>query len=177
MSNSFWRIAQVVVGIVVFSASSAAQMAPVTSPVREGLGRAEDQAPEVVRIESEAELSDFLRSLYRPQYFELVNGSYVRTYETPATFAQRLAAGFSVDYSTETLYFVLGGQRPTGGHRMALNHVDDSKSELVFHATLQKPGQGCIASSSLTYPAIAVKLPKNAKAARLELSEVDRECE
>jgi hypothetical protein len=83
-----------------------------------------------------------------------------------AEFWSELAVGErpEVDFSRDLVVAVAAGQRPTGGHEIAIEKVAQSDGGLTIHVVETAPGPNCVTTTSLTQPVDVVVVPRvNAK--------------
>jgi hypothetical protein len=81
-----------------------------------------------------------------------------------------------VDFGREMVLVAAMGQRPSGGHAVTIERVDDAGGELVARVVHQKPGPRCGTTSALTHPADAVLIPRSSKPVRWMVRETERDC-
>jgi PrcB C-terminal len=65
-----------------------------------------------------------------------------------------------VDFSRDLVVVVAAGQRPTGGHEIAVDRVSQDNSELTISVVETTPGPNCMTTTSLTQPVDVVVVPK-----------------
>ena len=58
----------------------------------------------------------------------------------------------AVDFSQDLVIAVAAGQRPTGGHEIAVTQVTQSNGELRVEVLETSPGPNCMTTSALTQP-------------------------
>jgi hypothetical protein len=58
----------------------------------------------------------------------------------------------AVDFSQDLVIAVAAGQRPTGGHEIAVTQVNQSNGELRVELVETTPGPNCMTTSALTQP-------------------------
>jgi hypothetical protein len=69
-----------------------------------------------------------------------------------------------VDFSRDLVVAVAAGQRPTGGHEIAVEQVAQNNGALTISVVETTPGPNCMTTSALTQPADVVVIPNvNAK--------------
>lgn len=78
-----------------------------------------------------------------------------------AAFWSELGVGDrpSVDFSRDLVIAVAAGQRPSGGHEIAVSRVAESNGELQVEVVETTPGPNCMTTSSLTQPVDVVVVP------------------
>jgi hypothetical protein len=78
-----------------------------------------------------------------------------------AAFWSELGVGDrpSVDFSRDLVIAVAAGQRPSGGHEIAVTRVTENKGELQVEVVEISPGPNCMTTSSLTQPVDVVVVP------------------
>lgn len=78
-----------------------------------------------------------------------------------ATFWSELGVGDrpSVDFSRDIVIAVAAGQRPSGGHEIAVSRVTVSNGELQVEVLETTPGPNCMTTSALTQPVDVVVVP------------------
>jgi hypothetical protein len=78
-----------------------------------------------------------------------------------AAFWSELGVGDrpSVDFSRDLVIAVAAGQRPSGGHEIAVSQVTEDKGELQVEVVETSPGPNCMTTSSLTQPVDVVVVP------------------
>lgn len=64
-----------------------------------------------------------------------------------------------VDFTRDVVVAVAAGQRPTGGHEIAIDRVTESNGELTVEVVERTPGPNCMTTASLTQPADIVTIP------------------
>jgi hypothetical protein len=65
-----------------------------------------------------------------------------------------------VDFSRDLVVAVAAGQRPTGGHEIAVDRVSQHNGELTIAVVETTPGPNCMTTSSLTQPVDVVVVPR-----------------
>lgn len=65
----------------------------------------------------------------------------------------------AVDFSRDVVVAVAAGQRPTGGHEIAVERVINSGGELTVEVVETTPGPNCMTTASLTQPVDVVVVP------------------
>jgi hypothetical protein len=73
----------------------------------------------------------------------------------------------NVDWSSEQVVVVHGGQQPTGGYSVRILEVDESGNQVEVRAKLQSPGPNARVTQALTQPYAVISLPKTQKKLRL----------
>jgi hypothetical protein len=69
-----------------------------------------------------------------------------------------------VDFSRDLVVAVAAGQRPSGGHEIAVEQVSQSNGSLTIGVVETTPGPNCMTTASLTQPVDVVVVPSvNAK--------------
>jgi hypothetical protein len=58
----------------------------------------------------------------------------------------------AVDFSRDLVIVVAAGQRPTGGHEIAVSKVSQANGELRVEVVETTPGPNCMSTSALTQP-------------------------
>ncbi|HEX2250319.1 MAG TPA: protease complex subunit PrcB family protein [Gemmatimonadales bacterium] len=64
-----------------------------------------------------------------------------------------------VDFSRDLVIAVAAGQRPSGGHEIAVKQITHTNGELIIEVVETRPGPNCIATTSLTQPVDVVVIP------------------
>lgn len=64
-----------------------------------------------------------------------------------------------VDFSRDLVVAVAAGQRPTGGHEIAVAQVAQNSGALTISVVETTPGPNCMTTSSLTQPVDVVVIP------------------
>jgi hypothetical protein len=79
-----------------------------------------------------------------------------------AEFWSELGAGDrpEVDFSRDLVVAVAAGQRPSGGHEIAVEEIAQSNGELTIGVVETAPGPNCMTTSALTQPVDVVAIPK-----------------
>jgi hypothetical protein len=72
--------------------------------------------------------------------------------------AQEIAAP-EIDFSKEYIVAVFAGQKPSGGHAIAVTKVEDVGDERVITVTLTAPGANCVVTDMLTSPYQLIRVP------------------
>jgi hypothetical protein len=65
----------------------------------------------------------------------------------------------AVDFSRDVVVAVAAGQRPTGGHEIAVERVINNGGELAVEVVETTPGPNCMTTASLTQPVDVVVVP------------------
>jgi hypothetical protein len=65
----------------------------------------------------------------------------------------------AVDFSRDVVVAVSAGQRPTGGHEIAIERVINNGGELTVEVVETTPGPNCMTTASLTQPVDVVVVP------------------
>jgi hypothetical protein len=78
----------------------------------------------------------------------------IRDVNAWAEFWSELGVGDrpEVDFSRDLVIAVAAGQRPTGGHEIAVQEVSQSNGALTISVVETTPGPNCMTTSSLTQP-------------------------
>jgi len=58
----------------------------------------------------------------------------------------------AVDFSRDLVIAVAAGQRPTGGHEVAISQISQADGELRIEVVETEPGPNCMTTSALTQP-------------------------
>jgi hypothetical protein len=66
----------------------------------------------------------------------------------------------AIDFSKDVVIAVAAGQRPTGGHEIAVKQVTLSEEEVAIKVTEVRPGPDCVTTTSLTQPVDVVVVPR-----------------
>jgi len=69
----------------------------------------------------------------------------------------------AIDFSSEMLLVVSLGMRPNGGYRLTVPAVSDPGDGLVAAVYEVRPGQGCFSTQALIFPAVGVRLARDAR--------------
>jgi hypothetical protein len=64
-----------------------------------------------------------------------------------------------VDFTRDLVVVVAAGQRPTGGHEIAVDQVTQSGPALTISVVETKPGPNCMTTAALTQPVDVVVIP------------------
>jgi PrcB C-terminal len=64
-----------------------------------------------------------------------------------------------VDFTSNVVIAVASGQRPSGGHEIAIQRVRSSQGELIVEVVETTPGPNCMTASVLTQPVDVVVVP------------------
>ena len=85
----------------------------------------------------------------------------IRDANTWAEFWSELGVGGrpAVDFSRDVVVVVAAGQRPSGGHEIAVDRVSQTDGELAVEVVETTPGPNCMTTSSLTQPVDVVVVP------------------
>lgn len=83
------------------------------------------------------------------------DGDVVEFEPVEETFEQREEAGAEFDGSVLTVY---AGAKPTGGHGMEIDKIEETEDKLVVYVKEYEPGDGCIVTQAFTYPQATVRL-------------------
>jgi hypothetical protein len=65
----------------------------------------------------------------------------------------------AVDFSRDVVVVAAAGQRPTGGHEIAIDRVSQADGELNVEVVERSPGPNCMTTASLTQPVDVVVVP------------------
>jgi hypothetical protein len=86
----------------------------------------------------------------------------IRDANTWAEFWAELGLGDrpSVDFSKDMVIAVAAGQRPTGGHEIAVKQITQTNGQLTIEVVEIRPGPNCISTTSLTQPVDVVVTPR-----------------
>jgi hypothetical protein len=86
----------------------------------------------------------------------------IRDATTWAEFWSELGLGDQpgVDFSKDIVIAVAAGQRPSGGHEIAVKQISQTSGELTIEVVETRPGPNCIATTSLTQPVDVVVIPR-----------------
>ncbi len=86
----------------------------------------------------------------------------IRDATTWAEFWSELGLGDrpGVDFSKDIVIAVAAGQRPSGGHEIAVKQISQTSGELTIEVVETRPGPNCIATTSLTQPVDVVVVPR-----------------
>lgn len=68
----------------------------------------------------------------------------------------------AVDFETEAVVFLTGGQFPTGGYQLILNSATLSGETLVVDAVTEGPPAGAITTQAITSPYVVVAVKSRA---------------
>ena len=58
----------------------------------------------------------------------------------------------AIDFTRDVVVAVAAGQRPTGGHEIAIDRVTHASGELTVEVVERTPGPNCMTTASLTQP-------------------------
>jgi hypothetical protein len=62
-------------------------------------------------------------------------------------------------FDRHRVVWLRGGRRPTAGHRLRVESVRRDSGALVIRHVEQRPGEGCLAATVVTYPWLLVRVP------------------
>lgn len=121
------------------------------------------------------------------QYGDIVEGtqSVLRTEEVYASFWERLHADRSsvperppVDFDEEVVVAIVLGQRPTGGYGVEVDEVlaSDAGGRIQVQFTETVPGDGCVATQTLTSPYVLATVEAQGEDFTFEGAEETRAC-
>lgn len=65
----------------------------------------------------------------------------------------------AIDFTRDVVVAVAAGQRPTGGHEIAIDRVTHVSGELTVEVVERTPGPNCMTTASLTQPVDVVVVP------------------
>lgn len=65
----------------------------------------------------------------------------------------------AIDFTRDVVVAVAAGQRPTGGHEIAIDRVTHASGELTVEVVERTPGPNCMTTASLTQPVDVVVVP------------------
>ncbi|HEX5774766.1 MAG TPA: protease complex subunit PrcB family protein [Candidatus Paceibacterota bacterium] len=69
-----------------------------------------------------------------------------------------------VDFSKEYVIAAFSGERPSGGHAVAVEKVVDADGVRTVHAALTAPGDGCVVTDAITSPFVFITVPESVNA-------------
>lgn len=65
-----------------------------------------------------------------------------------------------IDFDRSIVVGATAGEKPTGGHSIAIEGVLANDDGVWVSVVKTEPGEGCLRTQALTYPAVAVEAPK-----------------
>jgi hypothetical protein len=65
----------------------------------------------------------------------------------------------AVDFNRDVVIVAAAGQRPTGGHEIAVTRVTQTQGGLTVEVVERAPGPNCMTTASLTQPVDIVIVP------------------
>jgi hypothetical protein len=85
----------------------------------------------------------------------------IRNANAWAEFWSELGVGErpEVDFTRDLVVVVAAGQRPTGGHEIAVDQVAQSGTALTISVLETRPGPNCMTTAALTQPVDVVMIP------------------
>lgn len=83
----------------------------------------------------------------------------------------------AIDFEEEYVIGVFAGEKPSGGHAIAVTRITDASNVRTVEMTLTEPGAGCIASQALTSPFQFVSVPMSGRILERADSVVQTACE
>ncbi len=85
----------------------------------------------------------------------------IRDANTWASFWSELGVGErpAVDFTRDIAIAVAAGQRPSGGHEIAVSRISQAAGALTIEVTETSPGPNCMTAGSLTQPVDVVVIP------------------
>jgi hypothetical protein len=85
----------------------------------------------------------------------------IRDANTWASFWSELGVGErpAVDFTSDIVVAVAAGQRPSGGHGIAITRISQASGALTIEVTETSPGPNCMTTGSLTQPVDVVVTP------------------
>ncbi len=85
----------------------------------------------------------------------------IKDANTWAAFWSELGVGDrpDVDFTRSVVVAAAAGQRPTGGHEIAIDRVTQSDGELTVEVVERTPGPNCVTTASLTQPVDVAVVP------------------
>jgi PrcB C-terminal len=85
----------------------------------------------------------------------------IRDANTWAGFWSELGVGErpAVDFTRDIVIAVAAGQRPSGGHEIAVSRISQAAGALTIEVSEMSPGPNCMTSGSLTQPVDVVVIP------------------
>lgn len=64
-----------------------------------------------------------------------------------------------VDFASEYVIGVFAGQKPSGGHAIRVERIEDGNTVRTVSVTLEEPDSGCVVTQALTSPFQLVRVP------------------
>lgn len=58
----------------------------------------------------------------------------------------------TIDFQNQTVLAAFAGQKSTGGHTVQIENIKKQSSEVVANVKMTEPGEGCSATTVITYP-------------------------
>jgi hypothetical protein len=85
----------------------------------------------------------------------------IKDANTWAAFWSELGVGDrpDVDFTRDVVVAAAAGQRPTGGHEIAIDRVTQTDGELTVEVVERTPGPNCVTTASLTQPVDVAIVP------------------
>ena len=83
----------------------------------------------------------------------------------------------AIDFDRDMVIAVMQGRRPSGGHAVRIERIEDRNKDLLVSVVETRPGRGCPAGGVLTSPYHVVRLRRSARPVRFERRTVERACE
>lgn len=83
----------------------------------------------------------------------------------------------SINFEEQYVIGAFAGEKPSGGHAIAVTRITDASNVRTVEMTLTQPGDGCIASQALTSPFQFVSVPMSGRVLERADSVVEAACE
>ena len=82
-----------------------------------------------------------------------------------------------IDFENKMIILVASGMQRSGGHKIKVKSVEESKSSIIVNIENSKPGESCMTTSIITFPYQIIELKKSNKEVNFNSAEKVYECE
>lgn len=82
-----------------------------------------------------------------------------------------------IDFNKEMVIAVFQGEKSTGGYSIEINRITEKENEIEVSVLETSPGPGCMVTKALTSPYHIVKLAKQIKEIKFNVTEMTNNCE
>lgn len=83
----------------------------------------------------------------------------------------------ALDFEKEYVIGVFAGQKPSGGHSIAVSGIRDTNGSRVVSIVLTEPGAGCVSTQALTSPYQIIAVPYSDSPLTREYATVQQSCQ
>jgi hypothetical protein len=82
----------------------------------------------------------------------------------------------AIDFDRDMVIAVTLGRRPSGGHAVRVERIEDRSKRLLVRVVETRPGRGCPAAGVVTTPYHVVRVRRSARPVHFARRTVDRAC-